>query len=122
VGQVAAARAAREEAAAAAAVADEGREGERKKAAPAAPAALALRQAAPTPLPDGSAIRSQVRRGERIWAVSEAGGLFRSEDSGRTWTRVESPATTPLTQIGWVEQETVLRLTDREGNHYRVQP
>ncbi len=73
-------------------------------------------------LPDGTAIRSYVRRDLRLWAVSEAGRLFRSVDSGASWQPLETPATLPLVRVEWDTQGNVLVVADKEGRSFRIQP
>lgn len=73
-------------------------------------------------LPDGTAIRGQVQRGVRLWAVSEAGRLFRSVDSGASWQPLDTPATVPLVRVEWDPQGDVLVVGDREGRSFRIQP
>jgi len=73
-------------------------------------------------LPDGTAIRSYVRRDLRLWAVSEAGRLFRSVDSGASWQPLETPATVPLVRVEWDAQGNMLVVGDKEGRSFRIQP
>lgn len=73
-------------------------------------------------LPDGTAIRSYVRRGMRLWAVSEAGRLFRSVDSGASWQPLSTPATVPLLRVEWDAPGDVLVVGDKEGRSFRIQP
>lgn len=73
-------------------------------------------------LPDGTAIRSYVRRDLRLWAVSEAGRLFRSVDSGASWQPLETPATSPLMRVEWDAPGNLLVVADKEGGSFRIQP
>jgi hypothetical protein len=94
--------------------------------APASVGASTLRQRrdelAAAALPDGTAPRSTYRRGTRVWAVSQSGGLFHSTDSGATWQSLEHPAAAPLVRVDWDAQQDLLVVEDKDGRSYRVQP
>lgn len=83
-----------------------------------------LRQeAAPAPpLPDGAPLRGVIRRGARVWAVSDSGRIFRSSDAGASWEKLESPTTVDLVAIRFDDREEMLVVEDREGRTYRVKP
>ncbi len=119
--EVAAAPAA--EGAAGALAADERRDAGLKKAR--AAGALSYRrqaEASAAPLPDGAAVRSQVRRGLQVWAVSEAGRLYRSGNGGATWQPVSTPAQSPLVRVEWDGDTPAVIVTDKDNRTYRIQP
>jgi hypothetical protein len=77
---------------------------------------------APAPLPEGAPLRALARDGERLWAVSDGGRIFRSTDAGRTWARLASPTTADLAAVRWDPQGRTLTVQDRNGRAYRVEP
>jgi hypothetical protein len=74
------------------------------------------------PLPEGAPLRASTREGDRIWAISDGGLVFRSTDGGRTWTRLASPTTADLVLIRWDPQARQVVVVDRQGAEYRVEP
>ena len=77
---------------------------------------------APAPLPEGAPTRALARDGERLWAVSDGGRIFRSTDAGRTWAPLASPTTADLVAVRWDPQARTLTVQDRNGREYRIEP
>jgi len=72
-------------------------------------------------LPGNAPLNHWVLQGSRLWAVSNGGRVFRSNDGGRSWERLESLTTADLVRIE-LESETSLVVTDRQGNRHRLAP
>lgn len=75
-----------------------------------------------SPLPDGVPIRSWIQHDGRLWAVSDGGRIFRSEDAGRTWRPIPSPTTEDLVSVKWDAATSSLLLEDKQGRQYRAEP
>ncbi len=85
------------------------------------PASLAGKLAPLAALPEGAPLRQFTQRGPLVWAVSDGGRIFRSTDSGQTWTKLESPTTNDLVRVVW-ESESGLLVEDKQGQQYRIKP
>ncbi len=63
-----------------------------------------------------------MRRGLQVWAVSEAGRLYRSGNGGATWQPVSTPAQSPLVRVEWDGDTPAVIVTDKDNRTYRIQP
>ncbi len=72
-------------------------------------------------LPNGAPVRAVAQSGNRIWAVSDGGRIFRSTDGGHTWQQLKSPTKADLTSVE-LESETSLLVIDKQQNRYRARP
>ncbi len=75
----------------------------------------------PFTLPDGAPLRALARSGNRIWAVSDGGRIYRSLDAGVTWEKLPSPTQNDLVSVD-LESETSLMVVDKAGNRYKARP
>ena len=72
-------------------------------------------------LPGGAPLRAVARSGNRIWAVSDGGQIFRSLDAGQTWEKLASPTDADLILVE-LESETSLVVGDKAGTKYKARP
>ena len=75
-----------------------------------------------SPLPGGVPLRSWMQHDSRLWAVSDGGRIFRSEDGGRTWRPMPSPTTQDLVSVKWDAAANSLLLEDKQGRQYHAEP
>ena len=70
-------------------------------------------------LPDGAPVTHFAVSGNRIWAVSTAGRVYRSLDGGKTWVKLPSPTTADLVRVE-LESETMLKVVDARGVEHKL--